>query len=95
MVYTTEPWTEKGLDRVMAGHIKKAQEELAHPFYGSFAEEHSLYVIQKLISYPLMTDIRQHLSMMFYWEKKRPIFLIPDSEKLKIIKCQLPLLKKR
>ena len=94
-VGVTRNWTAKGLERVMASHVRKAKEELAHPFYRQFADEHSLYVIEKLISYPLMTDIRQHLSMMFYWDKKRPHFLIPSAEKLKIIKCSLPLLKKR
>ena len=92
-VGVTRNWTQKGLDRVKATHVKKAPEELAHPFYRQFAEEHPLYVIEKLISYPNMSDIRQHLSMMYYWEKNRPHFLIPSNEKDKIVKCALPRLK--
>ena len=98
-VGVTRSWTPKGLDRIMAHHVKKAQEELAqggpHVFYQKLAQEHLLYSIEKHVSCPLMTDIRAHLSMMYHWDSPRPFFLIPLSELNKIIKNQLPALKTR
>ena len=98
-VGVTRSWTTKGLDRIMAHHVKKAQEEASedsgHVFYLTLAKEHLLYSIQKHVSCPLMTDIRAHLSMMYHWDKPRPHFLIPTNELNKIIKSQLPALRTR
>ena len=98
-VGVTKNWTEKGLERVMKLHVKKAQEDVAsgekNLFYSKLAQEHKLYLITKHLSCPLMTDIRQHLSMMYHWDSPRPHFLIPTSEMNKIVKNQLPALKTR
>ena len=88
-VGVTKDWSPKGLKALMKSHVKKASQlTLEHPFYSALNEwsdaESSFYVATVVMTYPLLSDCVTHLGMMWMWDAKPPVFLLPESKKTTI-----------
>ena len=85
-VGVTKNWTKKGLQRVLTRHIKIAEDNPGQHrrFYRQLKLDQILYMVEKVVSYPNLTDCVSHMAMMFAWDQERPHFLVPETQRKKI-----------
>ena len=89
-VAVTTNWTDKGLEKALNRHLKfavtakKTGDRAA--LYAVMSAEPELFIAEKMVSYPTITDIFEHLAMVYRWEAHRPTFLVPDTHMIKVMR---------